>query len=291
MALVTLVGCTINRLPMTLSGSSPVRLNVSRTSTSYRAKVRRYGRRTSSKRASRICWTRKTEVAARIADAGPNRCSQVSPARSIGSNGSPSARTMNKTLPGPPRLPPGRRAPWQAIPPRGPGGPGTAPHGRGKPGSAAPGGLDDAVALQAAAQDVEVAGQLRFLQHCRPSLGPVGEIDLVAEGVGIRRRARRSPPGKFADGSLETRGVIAGQLVGVQLRGESHVACDAADAADPDAHGSEWHLHRVPGCPDPVGLGARLPVARLCDHQGQPGEVLERRGRAQPVVPQGAVPD
>jgi hypothetical protein len=33
-ALVTLVGCTINRLPITLSGSSPRRLKVSSTSTS-----------------------------------------------------------------------------------------------------------------------------------------------------------------------------------------------------------------------------------------------------------------
>jgi hypothetical protein len=41
-------------------------------------------------------------VAARIADAGPNRCSQVAPARSIGSKGSPSARTMRGTLPAAP---------------------------------------------------------------------------------------------------------------------------------------------------------------------------------------------
>ena len=34
MALVTLVGWTIRRLPITFSGSSPVRLKVSRTSTS-----------------------------------------------------------------------------------------------------------------------------------------------------------------------------------------------------------------------------------------------------------------
>jgi hypothetical protein len=33
-ALVTLVGCTISLLPMTFSGSSPVRLKVSSTSTS-----------------------------------------------------------------------------------------------------------------------------------------------------------------------------------------------------------------------------------------------------------------
>ena len=54
---------------------------------------------TSSKRASRICCTRKTEVAARIADAGPKRFSHVCPARSIGSKGSPSGRTMRGTLP------------------------------------------------------------------------------------------------------------------------------------------------------------------------------------------------
>src|SRR4051794_8667979 len=100
MALVTLVGWTMSRLPMTFSGSCPVRLKVSRTSTSYRAKVSSCGLSTSSKRASRICCTRNTEVAARIDAAGPKRRSHVSPARSIGSNGSPSARTMPGTLPG-----------------------------------------------------------------------------------------------------------------------------------------------------------------------------------------------
>src|SRR3954471_8953873 len=112
MALVTLVGGTMSRLPMTFSGSCPVRLKVSRTSTSYRAKVSACGLSTSSKRASRICCTRKTDVAARIAAAGPNRCSHVSPARSIGSNGSPSARTMRGTLP------PGSR-PTAEMPPSG----------------------------------------------------------------------------------------------------------------------------------------------------------------------------
>src|SRR3954469_2751511 len=95
---------------MTLSGSSPARLKVSSTSTSYRAKVSACGLSTSSKRASRICCTRKTDVAARMAAAGPNRCSHVSPARSIGSNGSPSARTMRGTLP------PGSRAMADAPP-------------------------------------------------------------------------------------------------------------------------------------------------------------------------------
>jgi hypothetical protein len=86
-ALVTLVGCTISRLPMTLSGSAPVRLKCSSTSTSYRANVSPCGRSTSSYRPSRICWTRITEVATRMADAGPQVSAQISPARSIGSNG------------------------------------------------------------------------------------------------------------------------------------------------------------------------------------------------------------
>src|SRR3712207_8099787 len=65
--------------------------------TLFRSKVRLSGLSTSSNRASRICWTRKTLVAARMPDAGPKRCSQYSPARSIGSNGSPSSRSEEHT--------------------------------------------------------------------------------------------------------------------------------------------------------------------------------------------------
>ena len=55
MVLVTDVGCTMSRSPMTLSGSAPARLNDSRTSASYLAKVSPYGRRIASSSASRIC--------------------------------------------------------------------------------------------------------------------------------------------------------------------------------------------------------------------------------------------
>src|SRR5689334_673214 len=44
----------------------------------------------SSKRASSSCCARITDVATRIAAAGPNFDSQMSPARAMGSNGNPS---------------------------------------------------------------------------------------------------------------------------------------------------------------------------------------------------------
>jgi hypothetical protein len=90
MMLVTLVGWTMSRSPITPRGSAPRRLKVSRTRASYRAKVRSCGLSSASSWPSRICWARMIEVTAAMADDVPNRVSQILAARSIGSNGSSS---------------------------------------------------------------------------------------------------------------------------------------------------------------------------------------------------------
>ena len=84
--LVTLVGWTISRSPISRNGSAPSRLNRSRTSASYRANVSRCGRSSASSSASRICWARMIGVTAAIARESPSR-SHISAARAIGSNG------------------------------------------------------------------------------------------------------------------------------------------------------------------------------------------------------------
>jgi hypothetical protein len=95
---VTLVGCTMSRSPMTRSGSAPARLNDSSTSASYLANVSPYGRRIVSSSPSRICWARMIEVTAAIAEDGPNLCSQIRAARSMGSKGNSSAFRTPDTL-------------------------------------------------------------------------------------------------------------------------------------------------------------------------------------------------
>jgi len=95
---VTLVGCTMSRSPMTRSGSEPARLNDSSTSASYLANVSPYGRRIASSSPSRICWARMIEATAAIAEDGPNLCSQIRAARSMGSKGNSSAFRTPDTL-------------------------------------------------------------------------------------------------------------------------------------------------------------------------------------------------
>src|SRR5215472_1518233 len=97
--LVTLVGCTMSRSPITRSGSAPVRLNASSTSASYLAKVSRYGRSSPSSPVRSICCARMIEVTAAIASAGPNLSAQIPAARSIGSNGRSSGFATRHTLP------------------------------------------------------------------------------------------------------------------------------------------------------------------------------------------------
>src|SRR6516162_6127601 len=97
--LVTLVGCTMSRSPITRSGSAPVRLNASSTSASYLAKVSPYGRSRPSSPVRSICWARMIEVTAAIASAGPNLSAQIPAARSIGSKGRSSGFATRHTLP------------------------------------------------------------------------------------------------------------------------------------------------------------------------------------------------
>ena len=81
---------------------------------------------------------------------------------------------------------------------------------------------------------------LRLSQHRRAPLGLVGQVDLVAEGVRMRRLGGRRPPRQVAEG----RPPAAPR----RPDGRSAVSSSAAramfpamppTAADPDAHGAQ----------------------------------------------------